>query len=480
MNDYDDYDPHEPKADGEMPRLDDSLADELLGQVSPDTSLQSGTRIRRRSAQSPTFARSDLHGGAGAGSSLADELGGHIGAPSLMPGSSSLLSLDGASDGAGAAPGESLGDELAGLEMTSTKSAPIVEDGSEESRAAQEQARYEETAAALAESVRTTEEFLSRLRQATATETRTASSSTTDDATSFEAIGNALSFTLREHTKQREAQVRELQEMIRSVSRDDFAYRVALAQALSGAATQHVLSDTSEDDEERARAQRLSRPLEIEDLNAPFADVLGYSSGSKGQTTTSDGSRSRNDAPQGHYRSAQSSGNSATLNQIREEEPEMAITQSPLSPLQRSSFSPQLEGRNFPDSRYAPGPAQILAGPSHRAPVAAHLEHLQAVTVSLISSLQAMNEHSQMTAAGSREASKRLRVFSKAVAEWQRDNEIAEKSRRRIQQESEQRLGGQATQASQWVKEEVRRIAEELDRAQVRAETLLTPVPLTA
>lgn len=526
MNDYDDYDPHETSYEHHADR---DLGEELLAAVSPDTSLQSNTfhnqhpRHTGRDNAETTLGRStDEQQRLMEGLSLAYELG----EPDIHADSFPQSTSFGSATGAGAAPnglvanaGDTLGDELAGAggslgeelagafehsqyDHPPPRESLIEREGEQtEIRAAQEQAKYEATAASLAESIRTTEEFLGRLRQAAGTQANSATAiapvATTDTTTltttpssdetnRVESIGNSIGLTLRDHAKQREAQVRELQEMVRALSRDDINYRIAIAQALKGVPDEgdDSFNSSNEDDPTRyspgepsAEAKaRLSQPLDLDDLASPHSDLLRQSSrANEHQQQTKLSQTRRGDA--------HDPTNRESLGHLVEEDEDGEEATGPGS---QHSFhhgsSSSFARSSGPGARASSSSSTILPpAPSRRAPLVDHLQHFQAVTGSLVSSLQILNEHSQMTAAGSREASKKLRVLTKAVGEWQRESQIAEESRCRIENASEGHGSSTRTdRASQRAEREMQSICETLDRATAQAEKLLTPVPLAA
>lgn len=499
MNDYDDdhRDHHEKDADpaytySQHDHLQDDLAGQLREAVTPDSSYCGPRRLRHDSASpSPMQSTSldDLNG-----TSLADELGGQSDKAAPVPPTSSALSFEEAAfltNGSVAPSGDSLGDELAALDTVNITLPPPIGEEAEAARAAQEQSKYEETAAFLAESVRTTEEFLERLRHATNADCR-ANSLGGDDKASLEAIGNSLGLTLRDHARQREAQVRELKEMVRSVSRDDYVHRMILAQALLGVSCPHLEDDGSIDEDHcDMQAHRLGQPFNLDDLAAPGVDLLGFAlprsrvfaGGGQPKGVSQEGPH----GPSSSHPTASSSSmpsDSGGLDTLAEETNQESMEQSHEGLGEQALRSPTmaLTAASTPSADLGTNLSQPPAGPSRRAPIAAHLEHFRTVTASLVSTLQIMSEHSQMTTAGSREASKRLRVFNKAVSEWQRESQLVQKSQLLIERAEASTASGNSKillRPSKWVQEQIRQIAEELNQAHLRAEKLLSPISLT-
>lgn len=450
MNDYDDEDPHALQDDVAFASHSGGglgLGEELLDAVSPDASFdgaggEGSVNGTPRKGRATTVGVLDLPG-----DSLADELGGGSG---------------------------TLGDEL--VEVDQGNHSPETDDTAEdeEAKAAARQARYESMASSLAESVRTSESFLLQLQSVVAGQGGSAGMTSSISTSSLgsaagenepsttmtadermELSGNQIVLHLRQAAKERDSQVRELQEIVRALGRTDDA-------AMQAAIVETWLSD--DDEQENAGAASWLQPV-ADSGSDEVSKLLGF------------GSASTSSAP------AQSAGRGRT---------------TPLSPLTTNHHNEQSNGRladvaededeeeqreaslhtDEEDENHAPSSTPLIPpGPSRKAPVSAHLTHLQSITISLLGSLSHLNESSQISQASFREATKQVRKLRNGLNDWKRELDVVEKSEKWIAERSHV---PQATlQPHALAKKEISAFEERYDECLNKARLLLRPVRST-
>lgn len=295
-------------------------------------------------------------------------------------GSSLQDELSGLDEGAETQTGPTLGDELdfdGSGDGAATPLAPAQQAAcqSEEHddllQLAQKQAAYETTYASLVESIQTTDAYIAALQATTSG----------DDTRLMEDLGRQTLLANQESAQERDFQIRELHDLLKTLDRDDGDTLLA------------ALADN----------------LTVHDETA-----LSLSMGGSNATSSSAG---------------------------RSSSPEGAASSSPLEMTQttRQESSHSQETSSGRHSALPP------PGPSRKAPLPDHFAHLQVVTSSLVSSLQNLNEQTQVNQATFRESTKVLRKLRQQVSEASRELEIAEnsqlwiESRRQAEEKEEQR-----------------------------------------
>lgn len=324
-------------------------------------------------------------------------------------------------------PPGTLGDELADLdggqinqddrvEAARTTTPGSAEGDAEEDekdldlRAAQDEFRYQETTAWLQESLESTQTFLGKLRGvagASGVHGSDASARPVEDTSHLERLVHSIASTLSEQMKERLLQTRQLHELHRALSRDDRPLQMAMAQVVGA----DLKSDDDLDGED-------GRDELLYQLQSPHEDVLGYTRSdlnSLSGIAAADDSKPRN-----------------------------------LDPVVESN-----EGQDGSLAGQGQNHSAVPAGPSHRAPVASHLAHLQVITPALLTSLHSMNEHTQVFDASLREAAKKSRSVAKTLAEWQREVDVAEASRRKIEQKASTHGASDCVDVRAWFANEV-------------------------
>lgn len=385
------------------------------------------------------------------GFSLADELAG-----------------GGAAD-MGQRAGDSLGDELNGIYDqhigTSASTFDPVESTSEENdklveaKARRDQEHYLVASESLADSVRATENFLSKLNsvsQATSISNTTASSQYRltrqqengavgqEDTSRLEQSAATVVKQLREHTTQREMQVRELRE----------AERVFARGLAEGGDWLNAMGSIDEDWAATASSASASAFTKHDSLSflSPSSSLPGTSGSRAGVADAGDLSGM----------SAASSANrlaSVAEDEVDEDQQEVQVLIAPGAVHSTA--------------------AQDVAIPGPKAPASQQMKHLQQCTGSLISSLGMLHEHSQVARAEMSDAARRLRSLKTVLVQWRTEVEEADRSRAWIAA-----WEGQAAESEykrpenikQWTKQQMERFEKVLGDAETRARELLQPV----
>lgn len=470
MNDYDDEieDPHAIDTHAFASYSGGGLGDELLEAVSPDASFEQqtlgessglGGTPRKRRGSRPTRTTTTVASSLQAGDSLADELGG-----------------------GGAA---TLGDELdSGRDTGEDGGELVVDEEEEEAKAAAQQSRYEAVSASLSESVRITQSFLEQLQSVSgkgigsssgssgqAPTNGMTSSTSANSISSFggrdpqtaderlELSGNQIVLNLRQAAKTRDGQVRELQEILRAMNRPDPAMQAAIAE------TWIDDEDENENEVQGTEKSRTASWLNPIESSEPF---LGYGSSLQTSRTSSGMPLSSLDNVTNH-----------NLGSLAEEEEDHEKGPGIHSPTRDDDDYDDSSRHLRPTSRDRSSSVIIPPGPSRKAPVSAHLSHLQAVTVSLLSSLGHLNESSQISEASFREATKQLRKLRNGLNDWRREIDLAERSQQWISDKDSSNNGGgsDALQPHLLAHKEMSLFEERYDECLSKARVLLSPVP---
>lgn len=457
MNDYDDEfdDPH--ASDPAFSYNGGGLGEELLEAVSPDASFDggpsslAGTPRKGGSSAKTTTLEPSLQG-----ESLADELGGGVGA------------------GAGAG---TLGDELdfGDEEVVGNDASdnPLSADENDEARAAAQDARYEAISASLAESVRITQSFLEQLqgvsgRSSASTSgmpasasfnsinsadgTSNAASSSADER--LELTGNQIVLNLRQAAKERDSQVRELQEILRTMSKPDPAMQVAIAETWVNEGDEGGGSD-----ENRAT----DMPSWLQPVSSLSTDELGLGLSTSALAAAGPSDRGTPLSPIVNQHPTR------RLQDLIEEDDDDYDSRD-------AGFSGEHADTRSSRIRTTSTQAIVPPGPSRKAPVSAHLQHLQVVTTSLLSSLGHLNESSQISQASFRDATKQLRKLRNGLGDWKREVDLAEKSHRWIEEHGEE-LSSRSTHAL--AQKELTSFEARYDECLIKARQLLKPVQST-
>ncbi|PWN20274.1 hypothetical protein BCV69DRAFT_283150 [Microstroma glucosiphilum] len=358
------------------------------------SSSYAGRTNHRRRIRSASIDSDDL------GPSLADELGSGDEATGMshsnsardldevgVVGNSLQDELSGLDDRDEEQTGPSLGDELdfsSSGDGAATPLAPaqqgasLIEEQDDTARLAQRQAAYEATYASLVDSIQSTDAYLAALQATTSG----------DDTRVMEDLGRQAVLTLQESAQERAFQARELQDLVKSLDRDD-------GDALLAALAEIVTSD-----------DKASLSFSRDGSSTGFA--------SNGRSSSPDG-------------------------------------MSPPSPVGFTQTMRHGSSRSeeSSSSRYSALPPP---GPSRKAPLPEHFAHLQVVTSSLVSSLQNLNEQTQVNQATFRESTKVLRKLRQQVIEASREMEVSENSQlwieSRTQAEEEEQKAAQSRASS--------------------------------
>ncbi|PWN91369.1 hypothetical protein FA10DRAFT_65697 [Acaromyces ingoldii] len=410
-----------------------SMADEQMSDQEEVVSTRRGGRSRRgagaRQQASEELSEAPLqeHLQDQEGFSLADELAG------------------------GADPrqtaGDSLGDELNGLseQLGSSSSAAFAEDTEDrerlvEAKARRDQEHYLVASESLAESVRATEVFLSKLSNISNISASTSSTTTTravatatnrrqsetnasapqEDTSGLEQSAATIVKQLREHTAQREMQVRELRE----------AERVFARGLAEGGDWLNAMGSVDED------------WASSETPSVTRYDSLSFLTPLP--TATVDHSR----------------GTGERLQSVAEDE-----------------AGEEHEGPMSPRDLHVTGDGET---PGPKAPASQQMKHLQQCTSSLISSLGMLHEHSQVARAEMGDAARRLRSLKTVLVQWRTEVEDVERSRSLIAAWEGQTAEGEFKRPDdikQWTKQQMERFEKVLTDAETRAKELLQPVP---
>ena len=130
----------------------------------------------------------------------------------------------------------------------------------------------------------------------------------------------------------------------------------------------------------------------------------------------------------------------------------------------------------------APGSPSVT-----RKTAASHMHELRACTDSLISSLETMNEHAQVSKASMNDASRKLRSLRVVLTQWREETDGVERSKAWIEQwEAAPSTKSTASDEKRpqdvrlWTQQQMERFEKLLADAEVRAKELLKPIDLPA
>ncbi|CAO1638382.1 unnamed protein product [Sympodiomycopsis kandeliae] len=450
--------------------LSGGLGEELLEAISPDQSLTSTPVKKKRTTTATTLAGRD--------DSFDD---GHLGP----------------STGSGAGNGlEALGDELQqqlqqdAVEDDKEDSFALYDSEAEEERASNQQARYETVSASLSESVRVTQSFLEQLRASTSGGASSSSSSNHEAATAgtaaaggmtasvsassdlytsstaaeerLELSGNQIVLSLRQVAKERDSQVRELQEILRALSKPDAALQAAIAE-------------TWREEQEDGSDEQEGLPLWLQPVAGPSSQtsdelLLGFAKDSATARISSNG-QVLDDLGEEDEEEDEEQENRMPRPALDSDDDDYDRGQARRIPSRR--VNPLRSGRpnTLPSSTSSQAISSIPPGPSRKAPISSHLTHLQSMTSSLLISLSHLNESSQITQASFREATKQIRKLRNGLNDWRREVDSADKSLQWIQSQPTQQKDYKSL-----VEMEIKSFEGNYDTCFTRAKELLQPV----
>ncbi|KAN0062590.1 hypothetical protein ACQY0O_005122 [Thecaphora frezii] len=345
--------------------------------------------------------------------------------------------------------------------------------------------RYTANVSEMEESLRTTREFLDRLKGVGSSTSAAPFGGLGEDTTHIEQSAAKLVRSLYDFANERETQIRELRDMLRIFGRNEAEWVAALAEV-------DALPDDDDDGDGDGDQDGIGggadgysyggRARRVDDENEDF---LGFATPLR---------------PRASYSRA------ALLHDDDDDDDEdrgprfgLGVSSTFLSSSSSSAFAALREGEGEAEGEASGG------APSARSPLATHLTHLQTTTQGLIASLTTIHEHSQVSKSAMNDAARRLRSLKTVMAQWRAEVDGVERSREWIEREEKLKSSqaqaqpqAQAQGAAQrattttsagttatvttenvreWTRAQMMRFEKVLEEAEQKAKVLLTPVP---